>query len=257
MIATKEMRRQYAAWNRQWHAPFGRRTRGRGRLLAAARRAGPFAYQANSTTRAVEYPWVAERVAAAPGQRILEIGGGHSGLQFVFAKAGASVVNVDPMIDYGGADHYGAPEAKHAWLNRAFGTNVELRRTTLDRAGLGAESVDVAVCVSTIEHLDLDTRMAVCHETYRALRPGGDFVLTVDLFLDLVPFSDRTSNQWGGNADVAALVAAEDWELRAGSTGELLGYSAFDPRSVLGRLAELEMGDYPVLAQLLVVRKPS
>ena len=100
---------------------------------------GPFAFQSNTSTRRYEYPWAFHEIEGLGPSRILEVGGALSGLQFVLAKSGHEVHNVDPFFDYGeGVEgQYDVdPIAEHAALNRSFGTDVTLHRTTLPEANL-------------------------------------------------------------------------------------------------------------------------
>src|SRR5439155_12736711 len=90
-------------------------------------------------------------------------------------------------------------EATFRTLNRAFGTTVELRRTFLEDAGIENDSVDRVFCISTLEHVPDDGIASIVSEIHRILRPGGQCVLTVDLFFDLAPFTDRETNQSGRN----------------------------------------------------------
>jgi ubiquinone/menaquinone biosynthesis C-methylase UbiE len=219
-----------------------------------ARLCGPFAFQANSVTRTVEYPWAYHAAPFSRGDAVLEIGGGLSGLQFVLAKEGARVVNVDPLIDYG-VGRYDRAEILHDRINRALGTDVRLVSATIDKAGLETESIDVAYCISTIEHLNESARRVVLDETRRVLRPGGWFVLTVDLFLNVVPFTTRQSNQFGVNVSIAELVEQSKMTLVQGMPAELYGYPQFASDTVLSSLEEYFIGTYPALSQMLVLRR--
>ena len=88
--------------------------------------------------------------------------------------------------------------------------------------------------------------------------PGGRFVLTVDLFLDLEPFSYETKNITGVNVDVRWLVETSGLQLQQGDATELHGYPEFDPKRIMGNLFSYEYGAfYPALAQALVLVKPS
>lgn len=262
MLARRELPHEYALWNHDWAAPYGRD----GTAVAVvkllgfrrARQArGPFAFQGNTVTRTYEYPWAYHQLAGLGPSRILEIGGALSGLQFVLAKAGHEVHNVDPFIDYGKGNYDVDPIAEHASLNRAFGTNVVLHRSTVPEAEL-APGFSAAVCISTLEHLPRqsidDTLMAV----KRLLAPGGLVVLTIDLFLNLVPFCSRTTNVWGTNVSVAWIDKVLGYQMVDGNRAELYGYPEFSTDRILSRLDEFAIGaGYPQLAQLVSFRRPA
>ena len=189
------------------------------------------------------------------GMAVVEIGGGLSGFQFVLAKSGARVINVDPGEEATGVGYYCTP-ASVARLNRAFRTDVQLVNTTLDRVGLAAESVDTIYSISTIEHIPEAELPGLAAEVRRILRPGGHVVLTIDLFLDLAPFTARTRNRYGWNIDVKRLVDHLDCDLVVGDEAELYGYPAFRAEHVLEQLSELHYGLYPACAELLLLEKP-
>jgi SAM-dependent methyltransferase len=250
----------YRRWNRAHGAPFGRRVpRGElsRRLLPSGLRqrlAGPFAFQPNNSTRTFEYPWAYHATPLEPGQRVLEVGGGFSGFQFALDRQGCRVVNVDPGIGEDGSwkDHLSI-----AAMNRLFGTSVEWRRATVPSAGLEPGSFDTAFSISVLEHLD-DTAIAeTVAAVFACLRPGGSFVLTVDLFLDVAPFTSSTANVHGRNVDVRALAGAAPFRLVQGDRRELLGYPEFDLARIRTRLEDYFVGDYPALAQCLVLEKPA
>src|SRR4051812_30140812 len=103
MIAPATLPREYQDWNRRWHAPSGRPLPFKG-TLAWSRPAlmyrGPFTFQPNSRTREYEYPWAFAQIRSRIAKgTILEIGGGVSGMQFVLARAGYDVINVDPGLE--------------------------------------------------------------------------------------------------------------------------------------------------------------
>ena len=276
MVATMLARRSpiegFVAFNERWGAPYGHQRfvvkvvrRIVDRLPAALRRPaqragwfmrllGPFAVQPNTWTRAVEYPWVVEQLAGIRRGRVLEIGGALSGLQFVLAAMGHEVHNVDPFVDYGDGHYELDPLAIHERMNDAFRTSVTLHRTTLPQLTL-SEKFDAVICVSTIEHLTPEQ----CEETLRAatsiLKPGGLVVLTVDLFLNIAPFTARLTNHWGSNFSIAWLQSLVGGSILSGDVRELYGYDEFSNEDVLARLEEFEMGrGYPQLAQLVAFR---
>jgi SAM-dependent methyltransferase len=183
------------------------------------------------------------------------LGGSLGGFQFVLSKQGAKVINVDP----GDSATMGWPVDHRtiARLNKAFGTNVELRKEFLQHAKITPGSIDRIYCISTIEHIPLAQLPELAHEVHRVLKPGGFAVMTIDLFFDLAPFTNRESNIHGRNVDVAWLVSQTQLELHQGDRAELFGYPEFDPQLVLSRAMEFTQGNIALnVAQALVLRKP-
>lgn len=267
MIGRRAMPDEYGEFNARWGVPFGRPEAGAASLVERLREPkaeyGPFAFQLASGTRTFEYPWTFLTADVAPGCRVLDVGGCVGGLQFVFALAGCRVVNVDPLHE--GADGWPSGSARfaispevHERINQALGTDVELIPKRLQDAGLADEAFDRVVCVSVIEHLDeADAHDAVAH-IGRLLAPGGLFLTTIDLFLDLKPFGVLSRNGYGSNIDVAALVAASGLELVGGDPRELFGYDEFDRDRIVAQLDELLIAPrYPVVSQAIVLRKPN
>jgi len=127
----------------------------------------------------------------------------------------------------------------------------------LQEARLRADEVDTIYSVSTIEHIPLAEIPSLMQEISRVLKPGGFCVLTVDLFLNLQPFSRRTSNEFGTNVPPWLLVESSGLQLVQGNPSELLGFAEFDEREILAHLDEYLIGSsYPALAQCLVLQKP-
>jgi SAM-dependent methyltransferase len=259
MIAPRDLPDEFIHWNRRWGSPFGRDVPRwltpwlprQGRLESRWR--GPFAYQSNSTTRRFEFPWTYGEIAAR-GQSldVVEIGGGLSGMQFVLAGEGHRVINVDPGVAADGRGWKLDVDA-HARLCRYFGAPVDLRSTTISGAGLADASVDVLLCISAIEHFAPAEVEEVAEQMRRVLRPGGIAVLTIDLFLDLCPFTREASNHYGRNLDVRSFLAAGGLELRSGEPAELLGFDEFSSEKVLADLSRFAIGEsYPALSQCLV-----
>lgn len=262
MIGRAVLPDEYLAWNRRWAAPFGPNSAGGlwSRLPSAwaPKRLQYFAHQLNSTTRTFEYPWAFEMAGDPAGCTIVEIGGGLSGLQFVLSKCGARVINVDPFLDYGGNDYSDQngfdPEAMLSALNREFGTDVELRRTTMSAAELPDRSAHTALCLSTLEHLTEDELCEIVTELPRVLAVGGRAVITVDLFLDLEPFTKQKTNKWGRNLDIARLIEDIGMSLAVGDRRELHGFPEFDAARILSERSQLfEDQGSQVVAQAFVL----
>lgn len=250
----------YEAWNRKWHAPNGRPLPGRASRIPdlggwQSRYRGPFAFQPNNATRRFEYPWAYHAVPLRAGMAVVDLGGGLSGFQFTLARSGPTVTNVDPFVDFGSTVGYEATDPQRIIdrLNRIYRTRVRLMRCDLVTAALPGASVDVVYCISTIEHLDADALGATMAEVRRILRPGGRLVLTVDLFLDLAPFTSRSVNRYGTNVDVAGIVAQSGLTMVAGQPDQLYGFPAFDADRIQSDLSQYLVGDYPALTQCLVL----
>lgn len=261
MLLRRDAPAWYEEWNRRWGAPrghaLGRRVPHQLRSLPGlAQLVGPFGFQPNSDTRVVEYPWVYEQLAPVPGMRVLEVGGSNSGFQFVLDGVGCSVVNVDPGQAARGVGWPVTPEFT-ARLNRRFGTNVELRNCFIEDAKLAEASFDRAVSISTIEHIPQSEIPGILRHVARALKPGGLFVVTVDLFLDLAPFTETTENRWGINVPIRWMVEQSGLELVVGKPEELFGYDEFDPARITELRDQFYVGtSWPVMVQALVLRKP-
>lgn len=261
MIGRRGLTPELQKWARVWGAPYGRPLRylirSPAQRLRWARWVGPFAFQPdNNETRRFEYPWAYAAVTAEPVTTLVEVGGSLAGLQFVLARQGIRVINVDP-----------GTTAKRGWpvdqrtvarLNRAFRTDVELRSCFLQEAGFGESTVDCVLSISTLEHIPQEELESLIVEIARILRPGGRLVATVDLFLDLEPFSDRTENVTGTNIDISELIRRSGLQLETGDPAELYGFPEFNARSIMAGLSEYRYGTrYPALAQAFVLRKPS
>ena len=83
------------------------------------------------------------------------------------------------------------------------------------------------LCISTIEHLSEQDIASTLTAAKEVLAPGGLLVLTVDLFLNLEPFCERKTNQWGSNASIAWIEELVGYEMVVGDRSELYGYPEF------------------------------
>jgi SAM-dependent methyltransferase len=262
MLATSIIPDKYREWNETHGAPCGREvypSRWQKIFLSPEkleRQRGPFAIQPNNSTRSFEYPWAFEAGRLHPGMKVLEIGGGLSGFQFALAQFGCSVVNVDPGMEARGIG-WPCDTKTMAVLNQRFETNVELRNTTVEKADLPDNEFDRAYSISVLEHLPSDEIPVVMAHVFRSLKPHGLFILTVDLFINIHPFSSRQDNQYGVNRNIYKLIRTQPWILDSGEPEELFGFPEFDKDKVLNRLEKFLLGHhYPALAQCLVLKKP-
>ncbi len=260
MLARRIFNPEFEAWNERWGAPFGRPaplTTGLWRFLRRpdefdAR--GIFGFQGNNDTRAFEYPWAYFNVELKAGMRVLEVGGGRSGFQFAVSKSGAHVVNVDPgMDDIGGR----VSQDFFARANSKFSTNVELLDKPIADADLTPGTFDVAFSISVIEHIPAAELERSMQSIGRLLKPGGRLIITVDLFLDLCPFSRKSHNRFGTNVSIKDLLTASGLRLDFGERRELYGFEEFDARLVMELLPDLVIGTgYPTLVQCAVFSRP-
>jgi len=263
MLARKLLPAASVRWNRDWGVPDGTRWYRACRSLGIQRLAsrvrpsfgGPFKIQVNNSTRRVEYPWAFFATPITPGLKVLEIGGGLAGFQFVLDRAGCHVTNVDPGME---AHGQGWPVDQHsmARLNSHFGTHITLHNCFLHEAPLAPATFDRAFSISVLEHIPVEEISTTIVRIYDLLKPGGYLVVTLDLFINLAPFCSRTSNEYGSNVPARLIAEAAPFELLFGDRRELLGYPEFDPDRILSMLEQLMLGEYPALAQLMVLKKP-
>jgi len=261
VIARSKLPDAYLAWNRTWGAPSGRkaikklvRTSWRS-LPGLAQAIGPFGFQPNNSIRGYEYPWAYEMVAPKPGQRIVDVGGGLSGFQFTLSRAGAKVFNVDPGEAARGRG-WPVDEATIAMLNARFGTDVVLKPCFLQDVDLEDGTIDTMVSISVMEHIPWPDLRSLLKRAHALLKPGGRFVITMDLFLDLAPFTERIENEWGTNISVRELVESSGLRLVSGEKSELNGYPELEPAAIKSKVPSYLVGDgHPALAQLFILRK--
>lgn len=258
MLAPFHLPDSYAKFNRRHNAPDGRAFRKRLRRLGHSRLrlllAGPYAWQSNNSTRAFEYPWAHEQIQRLGRKLVIaDVGASLAGLQFTLAREGHEVHAVDPGLNASGLGWQVDP-AFHQQLAETYRAPVQLHPTTFQEAGFAQDSLDVVLSVSTIEHFGPDELQAFADSARRALKPGGHLVLTIDLFLDLVPFTDREQNRWGTNMSVAALIETLGATLVVGEREVLYGFPEFDARRVQADLSNYMIGAYPTLTQCVVAR---
>jgi SAM-dependent methyltransferase len=256
VLAPKDIPKSYLEWNKRHGAPFGRQLRfsvpNRWKGIELRLR-GPFSIQPNSLARYFEFPWAYEQMSALPrGSRVLEIGGGLSGLQFVLARQGYQVVNIDPGMEAKGLG-WPADIKQHQYLSKIFHAPVTLKPTVIEQAGIPPQFADAVLCVSTLEHLTPEDLEGVTESMKAILKPSGFLVLTMDLFLNLHPFTDQRKNKWGTNVDVRRFIDQSGLKLLRGRPAELYGFPEFKADAILARRHEFisdESGS--ALAQCLV-----
>ena len=133
--------------------------------------------------RAIEYPWILQRVrdaGASRAARVLDVGAGVNVLPVILHDDGAQVTTVD------GHDVERTVDRRDAWNEWGFLDYSTLRagiqsvRSAYERFESG-EPFDVIYSVSVIEHLPAGLRRLWVERMARQVRPGGLVLLTVDI----------------------------------------------------------------------------
>lgn len=261
MLAPSTLPEKFLAWNRAHGAPFGYQ-RHKNHFLhrfysneALQKLRGPFGFQGNNTTRTYEYPWAYYAAELDSHKKVVEIGGSLSGFQFVLSSEGHEVVNIDPGLNAAGVG-WPSDGASIRRLNSWFNSNVTFKNTTIGKANLSDSYYDLFFAISVLEHLPEEDIREVMANAFRSLKPGGRFIITLDLFLNLKPFSRRMNNEWGKNQDVRWMVELSPMKLVTGERSQLLGFPEFNPETILANLEKYFVGSYPALSECIVLEKP-
>lgn len=229
----------YLKWNVKWQAPFN----------------GLFYYQDNNVTRCFEYPWAFYAVSLKKGMKALDFGGGHCGFQFVLDKYGLEVYNIDPGLSSNGVG-WPINKATMRKLNKKFKTNIKFCNCFIEDAGLPLNYFDVAYSISVLEHLIKKEIHSAVREIKKVLKPGGYFVITLDLFPNVYPFTKIKKNRWGQNYSVKEIVKASGLKLVYGDKKELYGFKEFNKDYILENLEKYFIGsNYPALIQTIILQK--
>lgn len=250
MLASALLPVEYQQWNKDHGAPYGFRPKADLQRFASddewAKMVGPFGVERTHATRTFEYPWLYHTLDHSDSRQILAIGANYSGLLFTLSKKGHRVFNVDP---------WPASESRIAILNKRYGTDVKYAFGSLEATNLPSNSFDCCYSISVIEHLPEAERAVLLKEIRRVLKPGANLILTVDLFLNLAPFTERKANEFGANINVAAFIHDSGFVLATGTRTELYGFPEFSAERIQAQLERYFMGSYPVLVQCLILRK--
>lgn len=216
---------------------------------------GMFSVQPNNDTRIFEYPWAYDVAKCEKGMKVLDLGGGLAGFQFVLSQEGMQVFNIDPGLHASGKG-WRCDDGNISILNKIFSTHVTLINSTIQSANLESNYFDRVFSISVIEHFSERDYVEAIDHIVRVLKPGGLFILTVDLFLDLKPFSSREQNEWGRNFPIGGIVQHSDLELVVGNKKELYGCEEFESDAIMSNLSQYFIGKYyPTLVQCMVLRK--
>jgi 2-polyprenyl-3-methyl-5-hydroxy-6-metoxy-1,4-benzoquinol methylase len=140
-----------------------------------------FGFYTRQFSRALEYPWVAEKLEALPpGRRVLDIGAGLNPLPLLLARRGMIVDCVDPH------PLVRAPPPDPGWNEWGFYDygrhHPNLRSHHLDALVFEPDMpLDVVYSVSVIEHMPRATWQAILARCRRWLGRNGRLLLTIDL----------------------------------------------------------------------------
>src|SRR5688500_9225602 len=121
-----------------------------------------------------EYCWLYKSLGLSRGGwKVLDLGGPASHLSILAAKSGCNVISLDVNPDIVRAAHDCARALRLETLDARLG---DMR----DLSVLPAESFDVVVSCSVLEHLTAADQQAALGEVERVVRPGGLIGLTFD-----------------------------------------------------------------------------
>lgn len=271
MLAAKNLPCEFTTWNLKHKAPCGAdwwvkfvnsqipghnfAWRNRYNLPSwLIRQIGSFGFQLNSLTRIFEYPWCFFATPLEPGMRVLEIGAGASGFQFLLADYGLDVTSVDPLINPSEQVDwiFSAKEFNH--LNQSFGGKVKFIQNFLQNAKLNSNHYDRIFSISAIEHIPPDDAIPLVQEIERLLKPGGSFITTIDLFLDCYPFENQVYNQYGANISIRSLIEQSGLKIKIGNPAELYGYTEFDAEKIRSRRDEFLVINN-IMTQCIILEK--
>lgn len=122
-----------------------------------------------------EYAWIFKCLELGWGRRkVLDLGGPASHLSFLTALAGNNVLSIDinPVIVAAGneaAGLLGIPDFR------------AVQGDMRDLSSIPAQSMDIVLCCSVLEHLTAEDQQRSLREIARVLRPSGAVGLTFDL----------------------------------------------------------------------------
>lgn len=238
MIIRNNLSKKHANWNVKWNAPFK----------------GMFSFFEGNTTREYEYPWAFHAIPIKKEMKVLEFGGSLSGFQFVLSKYEAKVDNVDPGMKAKGKGWQVNKQTINK-LNKKFNTDVKLYNSFIEKAKLKSNYYDCVYSISVLEHLSKKELENAMKEIYRILKPGGHLIMTIDLFLNLKPFTKKQKNEWGTNISVKKIIKISKLKLIKGQKKELYGFKEFDKETIMQNLHKYVIGLYPVLIQTVILKK--
>lgn len=137
-------------------------------------------FYVKTSIRAIEYPWVLEKITELNPVKIADIGAGVSPLPIMLEQRGCSITTIDfhpitrDLNNRDGWNEWGFLDySKFAPTINSHNIDVLKYRPT--------DKFDVIYSVSVIEHMPRKTWEQVIQWAAKYLKPGGRFILTLDL----------------------------------------------------------------------------
>lgn len=126
--------------------------------------------------RYLEYAFVYDNIN--PGEKVLELGGGHSVLALTIHEKGCEVHVTE--LDQG-------PYMHHHNLSKGR-VGYTAHKVEDERLPFADGSLDVVVSASSIEHFDPDNDgdLITLEEVHRVLKPGGKFIITIPVYREYI-----------------------------------------------------------------------
>ncbi len=139
---------------------------------------------------AAEAAFLVDELGLQPGQSVLDLPCGHGRHSVEFARHGLRVVGVDLNEE---------PLERAYWAAREAGVKVDLRRIDMREIEFREEFDAVFNLWTSFGYFESEAEdRLVLERAYRALRPGGAFVLeTVNLYAVLRRFEPRSWHELG------------------------------------------------------------
>ncbi|MCC7417765.1 MAG: class I SAM-dependent methyltransferase [Acidobacteria bacterium] len=146
----------------------------------------PSCYMWPNPFKIVEFQALLDGVRIAPTDAILDVGCGGGPQAFVLARRAGRIVGIDPAPSQ-------IERARRLARTWAPGRDLELRCTTIERAGFAPRTFDKVFSFSVLEHIpNRDETLAVIADV---LRPGGALIFSCDSMATMADPARRARHQ--------------------------------------------------------------